>query len=295
VSAWEGSAAQHAAERANAVGPEDFGGTDEGSHLTAQTRIVAPAPEPFRLEPVGDTASAYDAIAKDYDGLWNGALAFAENHTLFTRLLGGQHLQGRVLDVGCGTGLLLDWCGEWVPPACYQGVDISDGMLKQARRKHPAYGFGLANADDMARSAVVRGRQFDSIVSLFAVPSYLSDLEGFLTWCFEALASGGKIALMPFGPGESWVPEEYRLKDAKGHPVAHQNWDAGSLRHVLERVGFEQIRTYGYTSYGFHDRHGGVRSAVRFQNMIKAYGRDFHWLQNNMDHAIFTLGTAVKP
>ena len=46
---------------------------------------------------------------------------------------------GRVLDVGCGTGLLADYCYRKIDREQYVGIDPSAGMLAQFALKHPDY------------------------------------------------------------------------------------------------------------------------------------------------------------
>jgi hypothetical protein len=79
------------------------------------------------------TFTEYDAIAADYDlrGVRTGEslvrariLEFFKDHSPTT------------LDVGCGTGSLLDL--EIVSPRLYTGVDPSQGMLNELVLKHPA-------------------------------------------------------------------------------------------------------------------------------------------------------------
>lgn len=43
----------------------------------------------------------------------------------------------RILDLGCGTGLELDWYFRRNPTARVTGIDLSEGMLAAFREKHP--------------------------------------------------------------------------------------------------------------------------------------------------------------
>lgn len=42
-----------------------------------------------------------------------------------------------ILDLGCGTGLELDWYFRRNPTARVTGIDLSEGMLAQLRAKYP--------------------------------------------------------------------------------------------------------------------------------------------------------------
>ena len=93
------------------------------------------------------TPRFYDRIAKGYDTFsWLISPIGEESQR---RVLDGLSV-GSLLDVGCGTGLLLD-LADASGLHCY-GVDLSGGMLEQARSKVP--------------SAKPRGRAF----TIFRIP-----------------------------------------------------------------------------------------------------------------------------
>ncbi len=62
-------------------------------------------------------------------------------------------LRGRVLDYGCATGLLTQWCR----PDAYLGVDIDQESIDVARRTRPAFRFDIA---------LPEREQFDTVVAL---------------------------------------------------------------------------------------------------------------------------------
>ena len=67
------------------------------------------------------------------------------------------YLKGKVLDIGCGTGIL----AGIIPPELYLGVDIDKKSLQQARILHPKHKFksGLPPTD----------KKFDTIVALAVI------------------------------------------------------------------------------------------------------------------------------
>ena len=76
--------------------------------------------------------TGYDTIATDYDAARQG-VADAEVRRIIEEQFAGRRV--RVLDVGCGTGALLD-LGVIDAEDC-TGVDPSQGMLNMLVRKHP--------------------------------------------------------------------------------------------------------------------------------------------------------------
>ena len=100
----------------------------------------------------------YDAVAESYDSLFKDKASIEENRKIASMLF---EVSGIFLDVGCGTGLLLDILK--VSPDEYWGIDPSSKMLDVFRKKHPEYNnlcipFELLN---------LKFATFNSIVALF--------------------------------------------------------------------------------------------------------------------------------
>jgi len=138
-------------------------------------------------------AVAYDAFAPVYDRfnaqndheLWLGSVLLPELQSCGLRL-------GRLLDVGCGTGRAFEPMIRrgWKVHGC----DISEGMLQQAREKHP--GIPLSCCD--ATALPTHSCKFDLILILNDVVNYLTS-DGDLERCFDGLARnvapGGLVCL----------------------------------------------------------------------------------------------------
>lgn len=92
------------------------------------------------------------------------------------------YLRGRVLDYGCGSGLL----ARYVDPDRYSGVDVDPEVISIARTSYPEHSFEVAR--------LPQDRQFDTIVSL-AVIEHVPDPAGFLASALPLLAPGGSVVL----------------------------------------------------------------------------------------------------
>ena len=133
----------------------------------------------------------WDFWSAHYDRLWVQRLSLAPTRAaLLARL--ARLPPGRLLDVGCGTGQLLDELARRPDGAAwdYTGVDASAAMIACARRKHP--GARLRCADVLAYQAAP-GR-CDAVVCAHVFP-YLPDAPAALARFADWLRPGGQLLL----------------------------------------------------------------------------------------------------
>lgn len=86
-----------------------------------------------RLEPM---AGFFEARAEGYDAhMLREVEGCREGYREMARLVPPRC--GRLLDLGCGTGLELDEIFRLVPDAAVTGIDLTPAMLDKLRQKHP--------------------------------------------------------------------------------------------------------------------------------------------------------------
>ena len=147
------------------------------------------AEEPERWQVSTDAAEVYEScFVPAIFGAWAGPVADAA----------GIGRGDRVLDVGCGTGVLareaLRRVGE---DGRVAGVDLNEGMLAVAERTEP----GIAWRRGDAASLPFEDASFDVVVSQFAL-MYFPDRVASLREMWRVLAPRGRLAVAAWAPIE---------------------------------------------------------------------------------------------
>ena len=104
----------------------------------------------------------------------------------------------RVLDVGCGTGVLAREIAACVgPEGKVIGLDLNPGMLMVAERIRPEIDWRQGDAGELP----FEEGEFDAVVSQFAL-MYFPDRERALREMWRVLAPGGRLAIAVWAPFE---------------------------------------------------------------------------------------------
>ena len=143
----------------------------------------------------------YSRIARNYDDMYSEPSDLEEDKELFGLLR--EHLTGKVLDIGAGTGLLLDNID--IPIEDYFGIDQSAEMLVVLDKKHPER---KIMATDFEGFVGIIG-DFDTVVALYGVASYIR--PDYLTKVKEIISKDGKFFLMFYKP--DYYPRFYTDKE----------------------------------------------------------------------------------
>lgn len=190
------------------------------------TRTLDPMPDEVQMEGFDD-GSEYDLVQELQDEI------LAE-HARTLKVLTSMRAPGRLLDVGCGTGLFLKAAkrARWKPV----GIDPSKKAVDIAREGGFEVHQGLLEEADFQRGS------FDAI-SLMQVVEHLPDPRPLLQGCRDLLKPGGVLLIATPNP-DSWLA---RVKgEGFNHwiPPTHLAWyPPKALERLSIVAGFKPART----------------------------------------------------
>lgn len=189
-------------------------------------------------------ASAYDAWFLD-----NRNVLYSEANLVASTLQDA----GRILSVGCGSGLFETILRKEYGIAIDDGIEPSTGMADIARKRGMHVTIATAEEADFGRG------DYDTLL-FNGTPSYIGDLAGVVRKAYEALPEGGRIVLIDV-PKESSYGVMYNLAKALGtwnHPLLEgvyppnpypiefvevANWRTTAEKiELLEQAGFRDLR-----------------------------------------------------
>jgi predicted TPR repeat methyltransferase len=188
----------------------------------------------MRNLPVG---TAYDLLASTYDNAFRTPLARLEDDVVTAMVREAIALRSpcSVLDIGCGTGMLLDYVP--VQPSQYVGIDMSAGMLRRASMKHPRHTFTRDDAESFATARAA----FGVVASLFGSLSY-TDLSKSLPRAYDALEDGGALIatlLTPRRAASEICSEHGIATGVRGSTV-------DEVYASMEAAGFRAVQVEGF-------------------------------------------------
>ena len=153
----------------------------------------------------------------------------------------------RVLDVGCGTGVVTRLAAERVRPGgVVAGLDVNAGMLAVARSITPP-DLGVEWYEASAESMPLPDEAFDVVLCQMSLQFVPDRLQG-VREMRRVLASGGRLVLNVPGPA---APMFDILANAMGRHIAPQAAgfvravfalnEEGELEALLKDAGFRQV------------------------------------------------------
>lgn len=202
---------------------------------------------------------------------------------------------GSVLDVGCGTGLVLDAAARRGHPGRLVGLDPAEGMLAQARCRQ-----GIEWVQGVLEREPQWSAEFDLVIMTGHAFQELrsdADVRDFLAGVRHVLRTGGHLAFETRNPRarawDRWDGVE-ELTDPDGAPVV--------LTRRVEHVHGDErdaTVTFSETYTGAHlDEPLTSRSTLRFMpcgwldHLLVEAGFGVHERYGNWDRCPFTASSA---
>ncbi|QJR35458.1 class I SAM-dependent methyltransferase [Gemmatimonas groenlandica] len=175
----------------------------------------------------------YDALAGHYDQRWKGYVA-ASTALAASRL----ELTPNewLLDVGCGTGALLEQLHRRAPSARLIGVDATVGMLLRARaRLAPA----VLLVESTGEALPLADASVQSVVSTSAL-HYMEDAPRALREMHRVLAPGGRLVIV------DWCADFLTMRALdvalRVFDRAHtQTFTSAAVQRLVAGANFERI------------------------------------------------------
>jgi len=200
-----------------------------------------------------DIAQAYDRVALDYDRLYSDSTSRAESEAIMAivRRAWKRSGAGHMLDLGCGTGLVLDYMNGTHPR--YTGIDISPEMIFQAARKHyirEASGEADFKCLDMSDLAPFGCSSFSTVVSLFGSFSHCTRQTIAAAEMYRVLKPGGRIVVMACELGHQHNPEYLGNKYPTVNGMPLYECAAEWLSLIFQTVGFQNVLVRGLNVTG---------------------------------------------
>jgi SAM-dependent methyltransferase len=162
----------------------------------------------------------YDTLAPIYDLKYSTEDCRKENQEIKGMI---DYRAGRVLDIGCGTGLLLELFD--IGEDEYIGIDPSGKMLEVAHAKFPKHIFMVTDFENFPERW-----KYDYVICLFGVSSYIKPER--LSMMLKHLKTDGRYFLMFYKPG--YIPDYYNGEET------------GIYRGNENLIGGETIEYHNY-------------------------------------------------
>ena len=163
--------------------------------------------------------------------------------TRYRKILAETHLKvesgDRVLDIGCGTGAMLECLPETVPPVEYVGFDMSPNYLAAARKTYG--GRGEFYPLELTPRTVADFGKFDRVLAIGLV-HHLDDAAAInlFTLAQRALRHGGKMITLDgvFTDSQSRLVKRL-LQSDRGQHVRSE-----SAYRALAHTAFPHVQTF---------------------------------------------------
>ena len=184
----------------------------------------------------------YDTVADTYDHHYDKPRGRCYHTHISTSIMSALPKGGKLLDIGCGTGLFVERYIEAGGSAT--GLDISRKMIEQARRRCIACDYTIGTGEKIPFC----DNTFDAVSSLL-VFSYVKDPQTMLNEAYRVLKPGGKIAVCTLGkklltrgiPAIYHISEKMKVNHVVMKNFGEHYYDREEMDNLFTQAGFSDI------------------------------------------------------
>ena len=185
----------------------------------------------------------YDTIAAVYDHHYDKPRGRCYHTHISSYIMDALPCGGKLLDIGCGTGLFVERYIEAGGSAI--GLDISRKMIERARHRCVACDYSIGSGENIPFGE----NSFDAVSSLL-VFSYVHDPKTMLDEAYRVLKPGGKIAICTLGkklltrgiPAIYQISEKINVKHVVMKDFGEHYYDRDEMHDLFTRAGFSDIQ-----------------------------------------------------
>lgn len=174
-----------------------------------------------------------------------------------------------VLDISCGTGLVTIPVAEIVQPnGSVTGVDLSKGMIEEARSRAENEGIGNVTFKRMDAEALdLPDNSFDLVICSLGL-MYFPNPDKALEEMYRVLKPGGRAAALVWGARKEcgWAeifPITDRRVQSEVCPLFFRLGTGTALSTAFEEAGFEEMKSKRF-SYDLHFRNAEQACTAAF-------------------------------
>ena len=206
-----------------------------------------------------NTQSSYDRVAEEYARRVYGELAGKPlDRKLLDWLIEKVGERGMIADIGCGPGQIARYLSDHGAAAC--GVDLSPGMLAQARTLNPDLEFMQA---DMRTLEGIPDRAYAGISAFYSIIHVPESELAQAFAAFKRVLQPGGVVLLAFHLGA----EIKHLDEWWGEPVSVDFifYSRETIKQKLTEAGFtveEALERDPYPEVEFASRRGYIFARV---------------------------------
>lgn len=167
----------------------------------------------------------------------------------------------RVLDLACGTGLVVSILNALNCKFDYLGIDISESMLQIAKEKYPLQSFEIGNIDNLSESIVPK---FNLLIGWNGTLSYSEDPKMLIDKLVSLLPNGSKLAISFYGRWSLSRLVRFRFSAIGDRSTRHSAKTKGSPVRYFSKAEVEELVI-------------GPNTSMTKLIAISAFGRILEW------------------